>query len=176
MKTAAKISALVLVGSLAAAVQSQATVTFTETINNIDAEVEGTPYTGAFTDAKLLSGSTVFNNTLYTITSVVVDLTMLNAAGHQTSLTIDGSTLNMTPTKSPQTLAYTLNSTQDSYIQSKDGTFNYTVLADCELENAALIVTTSVNPPTVNAPDATSTAFILGGAVSALGFLKRKLA
>jgi hypothetical protein len=179
LKTVSRIAALLLAGCLAAAVQAHATgttLTFTETINNIDAEVYGTPYNGTFTDANLKSGSTVFNSSLYTITSATVDITMLYAAGHEVYLTIDGTTQNQEPHTSPQILAYTLTSTQDSYIQAEDGTFNFGVLADCELENAELIITaTSKTTQIVPVPDAASAALLLGGSLSALGLLKRKL-
>ena len=64
MKTTSKISALLIAASLTAGLQAHASLIFTETLNGINAEVEGTPYTGTFTDANLLSGSTVFNNNL----------------------------------------------------------------------------------------------------------------
>jgi hypothetical protein len=172
MKTTSKITALLLVGTLAAALQANA-LTFTESLNNINAEVEGVTYTGTFSGANLLSGSTVFNNTLYTISSATVDITMLNAAGHQTSLIIDAFTQNLTPSTSPQVLVYTLNSTQDSYIQTKNGTFNFGVTADCELLAAELIVTTTAS--NVNhVPDAASTALLLGASMCLLALLKRK--
>jgi hypothetical protein len=177
MTTTSKISALLLAGSLAAAVQANATTIFTESINNINAEVEGSLYTGTFTDANLLSGSTVFNSSLYTITSAVIDLTMLNAAGHATTLTVDAIAQNMTPSTSPQTLAYTLTSTQDAYIAAMNGTFTYGVEADCELLSSELIVTTTAKSTnSVSTPDAGSSMLLLVGGLSALGMLKRKLA
>jgi hypothetical protein len=177
MKTTSKISAILLAGSLAAGLSANASQIFTESINNINAEVENNPYTGTFTGANLLSGSTIFNNTSYTISSAVVDLTMVNAAGHATTLTIDAFGLILTPTTSPQVLAYTLNSAQDAYIEAMDGTFTFVVEADCKLTSAQLIVTANSNvPPPSPTPDAGSSAILLGGALTALGLLKRKLA
>ncbi len=174
MTTTSKITALLLAGSLAAAIQANANLIFTESLKNINAEVEGVTYTGTFTGANLLSGSTVFNSSLYTITSAAIDLTMLNAAGHQTSLIVDAFTLNLTPSTSPQVLIYTLNAAQDSYIMAKNGTFNFGVTADCELLDAELILTTSSNIPNNHVPDAASTALLLGGSLCALVLLKRK--
>lgn len=146
--------------------------TFTETINNINFGIEGATYDGMFTDANLKSGSTVFNNSQYTITSATVDLTVVNGQGHSIKLTIDGIAMDLPDTASPQTLQYNLSSTLGNYIQSQDGTFNYFVTVDCTLESAELIVDTTSGSNS-HVPDGASTAALLGGAMTLLGWVKR---
>jgi hypothetical protein len=175
MKKTYTILSGVVIAFLTTGLQAYASsLTFTETISGIDYEVEGQTYNGQFTDANLKDGSLVFNNTQETITSATVDLTILNDTSLPISLTIDGVTQNLTPSASPQTLAYALTATEYNYIQSKDGTFGYAVVVDCELESAELIVNTTSSQAAV--PDGGSTLLLLGGVVSALGLVKRKIA
>ena len=173
MKTQIKVLALSFTVLLTAMLTAHAVpvTTFTENINNINYEVFGQTYNGTFTRANLLSGATVFDNSLYTITGGTVNLTMLNAAGHQISLTIDGITLDLTASTSPQLLSYTLTPTQYNYIQAQDGTFNFGVTVDCILQSAQLIVNTTTN----GVPDGGSTMILLGGALMAIGLLQRTL-
>src|ERR1017187_7856963 len=92
----------VVVAFLTAGLQAYASnLTFTETIPNINFAVQGQTYNGQFTDANLKSGSTVFNNSLETITSATVDLTIGNDTSLPISLTIDGITADLTPSSSP---------------------------------------------------------------------------
>jgi hypothetical protein len=176
MKKISTISSGVLVAFLMTGLQAYA-VTFTETNLNINYEIENNPYPGTFTDANLKSGSTVFNNTQYTITSATVDLTILNDTSLPVTLTIDGISASLTPSKSPQILSYILTPTEYDYIQTEDGTFNYGVVVDCELQSDGLVVNANpVTPPPSTAPDGGSTVLLLGGVVSALGLIKRKLA
>jgi hypothetical protein len=172
MKTTTKLSALLLAVSLTAALQAHATQ-YTETLTGLDKEVAGTPYTGYFTESGLSGG---FNNSDI-ISQAVVKLTMLNAEGNPIYLTIDAIQQWMWDNTTPQTLSYTLSSTQDAYITTSfaaNGKFSYTVEADCELENAQLILTASTGQ-TQTVPDASSTLILLGGALSGLALLKRKL-
>lgn len=149
--------------------------TFTESINNINFGIENGNYNGQFTDANLKSsGGTVFNNSQYTITSATVDLTIDNGTGHSVSLTIDGIQMDLPDTASPQTLVYNLNSTQDSYIQSLDGTFNYIVGLDCTLASDELIVNAN-SGSNAHVPDGASTAMLFGGALTVLGWVKRNV-
>ena len=175
---------LKLLGGMAAAflmagLQAHATsLTFTENIPNINYEVAGQTYTGQFTDANLKSGSTVFNNSMETISSATIDLTMLYAAGNSIKLTVDGISQDLTFTGSPQTMAYTLSATQYNYIQAQDGTFNFAVTVDCELASAELIVnagTGGAGGGNSSAPDGASTVMLLGGALTTLGLIRRKL-
>lgn len=147
--------------------------TFSETISGINYGIEGQAYNGTFTDANLKNGSTVFNNTLETITSATVYLTILHDVGLPVSLTIDGITLDRTPTYSGETLAYSLTSTQYNYIQAKDATFNYKVIVDCELTTAELVVNTTSSSSNGRVPDGGTTAILFGGALASLGFVKR---
>jgi hypothetical protein len=174
MKTTFKVAALLITALLTAGMQAHAipSLTFTETINNINYEVYGQTYQGTFTRANLLSGSTVFDNSLYTITGATVNLTMKNATGYSISLTIDGITQDITASTSPQVLAYTLTPTQYNYIQAQNGTFNYGVTVDCILQSAQLIVATS----TRSIPDGGSTVMLFGAVMIALGLMKRNLA
>lgn len=150
-------------------------MTFSETISGINYGIEGQAYNGTFTDANLKSGSTVFNNTLETITSATVYLTILNDVGLPISLTIDGVTQDMTPSHSPQTLTYNLTSTEYNYIQAQDGTFGYKVIVDCELTSAQLVVNTTSSGSNSRVPDGGTTLTLLGGAMATLGLIKRQL-
>ncbi len=134
MKTSSLLLNSAIAGMILSGAQAfAATTNFSETIPNIDYEIEGQTYKGTFTDANLKSSTgAVFNNTKETITSGTVDLTILNDTSLPVTLTIDGISQNLTPTYSGETLAYTLTSAEDSYIQGLDGTFNYSVVVDCE--------------------------------------------
>jgi hypothetical protein len=161
---------------LASGMQTYAAgLTFTETIPNIDYEIEGQTYHGNFTDANLKSGSTVFNNTQETITGAMIALTISNDKGLPVTLTVDGISANLTPENSPQTLDFTLTTAQYDYIQAEDATFPYQVVVDCELDSAELTVYTSSSPQT-GVPDGGSTVMLLGGVVSAFGWMRRKKA
>lgn len=176
MKTTTKLSTLLLAVSLTAALQAYATpvTSFTETVNipgGVD--VYGKPYTGSFTESGLSAGWSDSD----TISSAVVDVTMYDAAGNPVYLTIDAIKGTNNFTSNYQTLGYTLTSTQDSYITGKfdaNGSFSFTVEADCYLESAELCLTTTTGQ-TQSVPDASSTMILLGGALSALALLKRKL-
>jgi hypothetical protein len=177
MKTTTKISAFLLAGSLTAALQAHATpTTFTETVNIPGGvEVFNNPYTGSFTEAGLSSGWSDSD----TVSSAVVKVTMDDAQGFQVILTIDNIGQTVTYNSSPETNPYTLTSGQDSYITGvfdANGSFSFRVDADCYLESAQLILTTTTGSGNQSAPDASSTVILLGGALSALGLLKLKLA
>lgn len=178
MKTSSLLLNSAIAGMILSGAQAfAATTNFSETIPNIDYEIEGQTYKGTFTDANLKSSTgAVFNNTKETITSGTVDLTILNDTSLPVTLTIDGISQNLTPTYSGETLAYTLTSAEDSYIQGLDGTFNYSVVVDCGLASAGLTVSAGSTPNTSGAPDAASTSLLLGGVMAALGLAKRKLA
>ena len=178
MKTTTKISALLLAGSLTAALQAHATpTTFSETVTIPGGvEVFNNPYTGHFSEAGLSSGWSDSD----TISSAVVKVTMDDAKGFQVILTIDNIGQTVTYDANPETNPYTLTSGQDSYITGvfdANGSFSFKVDADCYLESAQLILTTTTGSSgNQSAPDASSTVILLGGALSALGLLKLKLA
>jgi len=176
LKTINLLSSSVLAAFLTAGFQAYAnSLTFTETIPNINYEIEGVTYNGTFTDGSLKSGSTVFNNTQETISSATVALTISNDTSLPVTLTIDGVSANLTPTSSPQTLDFSLTSKQYDYIQSQDGTFNFGVVVDCELDSAELIVNTTSPQGQTSAPDGGCTAMLLGGIVLGFGLIKRKM-
>ena len=179
MKTTTKLSALLLAVSLTAALQAHATPTptsFSESSGTLDKEVAAPAYyTGTFTEAGLTPSG--YNNSDI-LSSVTVALDMYNAAGNPVYLTIDGITQKINDTVNPtQILTYTLTSAEESYIQTEfasTGKFSYTVQADCELLSDVLTVNIQ-SPQTQTVPDASSTLILLGGALSGVALLKRKL-
>jgi hypothetical protein len=173
----------VLMGSVIAAILTSASAfatstQYTETTSGINFDVQGQTYKGTFTDAGLKSGGSTFNPSQSTITSAMIDLTIVNdAEGLPISLTVDGITMDLSPHTSPGTLQYTLNATQDSFLQSQlanPGSFNYFVTVDCTLTSAELIINTSSQPNT-HVPDGASTAALFGGALTVLGWVKMKV-
>jgi hypothetical protein len=177
MKTTTNLSALLLAVSLTAALQAHATPTsFSESSGTLNKEVAAPAYyTGTFTEAGLTPSG--YNNS-DTLSSVTVALDMYNAAGNPVYLTIDGITQKINDTVNPtQILTYTLTTAEDNYIQTEfaaTGKFSYTVQADCELLSDVLTLNTSTGQ-TQTVPDASSTVILLGGALSGLALLKRKL-
>jgi hypothetical protein len=155
--------------------QSHATpiTQFTETINTGNVDVYYDPYHGSFTESGLSAGWS--DSDTISSASVVVD--MKDAAGNSVFLTINGATLSDLFT-STETYTYGENA-QDSYITGvfdKNGSFGFSVVADCYLESVELIV--NIQTPQGGqkpVPDASSTVILLGGALSGLALLKRKL-
>ena len=191
MKTATKISALLLAASLTAALQARAiptTTVYTESIININQDVDvdagGKAYKGLFTEEGLIAngGGPAFNVT-DTISQEQVTVNMENAAGNDVTLTINSIGQSFKYTSS-ETHLYTLTSglnSEDSFISNAfstvNGSFNFLVSADCELLSVQLTLdATTGSSGNQSAPDASSTVILLGGALSALGLLKLKLA
>jgi VPDSG-CTERM motif len=173
MKITTNISVLLLAVSLTAAFQAHATtITNTISINNINQEILNNPYNGTFTDAALKGQND-------TISDAIVYVTMQDAAGFPVILTIGGSKETNTFTLENQKLPYDLTSTQDTSIQNAfntTGSISFELEADCFLKSVEFVFnTTPGTGQTQSVPDASSTVILLGGALSALGLLKRKL-
>jgi len=104
---------------------------------------------------------------------------MQDAAGFPVILTIGGSKETNTFTLENQKLPYDLTSTQDTSIQNAfntTGSISFELEADCFLKSVEFVFnTTPGTGQTQSVPDASSTVILLGGALSALGLLKRKL-
>jgi hypothetical protein len=168
------VSAAFLTAGLQAYAQDPA---FTNANASINFTIANGPYDGSFSDSTFKSGSTTFNNSLYTIASGTMNLTIDNMpANTPIELTIGsgtGSTTTVDGTGN-ETLAFALDSEQYNYIQTQDGTFNYIVTLDCELMSDQLIVNANTN--TSHVPDGGATVMLLGGVLTALGLMKRKIA
>jgi hypothetical protein len=87
INTTKKDTSLVVHGAIAAllmaAVSANAISFTTGTVTfGSPVEIQGTAYNGSILDSSLLSGSTQFNKSLYSISSATMTLEILNASGH----------------------------------------------------------------------------------------------
>jgi len=170
-----------LVALLAAGLQAYAQddPTFQESLS-VNANYWDNPITLNFTTAQLKSISTappavgtVFSDTAYSIYGGDLYLTISDLRYDPVYLTIDNSqtTLYGNGSSDSQTVDFSLNSTQWGYIQSQNGQFSASVTLDCTLTSEQL----DVYANTDHAPDGGSTVMLLGGVLTALGLMKRKM-
>jgi hypothetical protein len=148
-------------------------------------EIFNTPYQGSISFSSLVTGSTPYAG--QTLTSGTLDVEISGDTKHDPvyawvgpySLTFTAAGIaSQTPSSGAGTwLDFTLDSAELAYIDNPNDPIKFQAEADCKLQQYSLTVTgPTTGHGSGNVPDGASTMFLLGGVLTTLGLIKRKMA
>jgi hypothetical protein len=182
MKKTSILTSVIFTAVLTAGLQAYA-ITQTSTTNylgNPGPPVEGSPYQGTISFSSLVGGGSSYNGQLLTGGTLWVEIANDPPHDHLVYAWVGPYTLTYTAagiagqyttTSSGDWLGFPLDAAEESYIEGQNSThpIDFQVEADCDLDAYYLTLTNSV-------PDGGSTMVLLGGVLTALCMIKRKMA